>query len=131
MLKATERRRLAAHWPASASRARQSTAPSESRSRMRRKVADRSFPRTGSRRVRGLDSGGAPRLVCAHAGGAGNRTRGASMSATDVARENVEAFNAGDWDRFRATFADECVYDEPGTQRHLEGQDAITEANRG
>ena len=53
------------------------------------------------------------------------------MSSTDVARQNVEAFNAADWERFRATFATECVYDEPATQRHLEGQDAILEANRG
>src|SRR5947209_1424400 len=55
----------------------------------------------------------------------------ASMNSVDVARENIEAFNAGDWDRFRATFATACVYDEPATQRHLEGQEAIVEANRG
>jgi steroid delta-isomerase-like uncharacterized protein len=53
------------------------------------------------------------------------------MSTTDVARENVEAFNAGDWDRFRATLAGDCVYDELATQRHMEGQDAIIDANRG
>jgi len=53
------------------------------------------------------------------------------MSSTDVARQNVEAFNAGDWDGFRETLADECVYDEPATRRHLEGQDAVLEANRG
>ncbi len=53
------------------------------------------------------------------------------MSATEVARENVEAFNAGDWDRFRATLADGSVYDEPGTQRHIEGTDAVIEANQG
>jgi steroid delta-isomerase-like uncharacterized protein len=53
------------------------------------------------------------------------------MSSVDVARENVEAFNAGDWERFGATLAVGCVYDEPATQRHLEGQAAILEANRG
>jgi steroid delta-isomerase-like uncharacterized protein len=53
------------------------------------------------------------------------------MTSTDVARENIEAFNAGDWERFRATLATGCVYDEPATQRHLEGQEAILEANRG
>ena len=53
------------------------------------------------------------------------------MSSTDVARENVEAFNAGDWDRFGATLADQCVYDELATRRRLEGRDAIVEANRG
>jgi steroid delta-isomerase-like uncharacterized protein len=53
------------------------------------------------------------------------------MSTTDVARENVEAFNAADWDRFRATLSSDCVYDELATQRHIEGQDAIIDANRG
>lgn len=53
------------------------------------------------------------------------------MSSTDVARENVEAFNAADWDRFRATLTADSVYDEMATQRHLEGQDAIIDANRG
>jgi steroid delta-isomerase-like uncharacterized protein len=53
------------------------------------------------------------------------------MSSVDVARENIEAFNSGDWDRFRSTLSGDCVYDEPGTQRHVEGQDAIIELNRG
>jgi steroid delta-isomerase-like uncharacterized protein len=53
------------------------------------------------------------------------------MTSIDVARANVEAFNAGDWDRFSATLAEECVYDEPATQRHLEGLDAVLDANRG
>jgi steroid delta-isomerase-like uncharacterized protein len=53
------------------------------------------------------------------------------MGNVDVAREQIEAFNAGDWDRFRSTLSDNCVYDEPGTQRHVEGQDAILEINQG
>jgi steroid delta-isomerase-like uncharacterized protein len=53
------------------------------------------------------------------------------VSNVDVAREQIEAFNAGDWDRFQATIAQDCVYDEPGTQRHAEGSDAIVELNRG
>jgi len=53
------------------------------------------------------------------------------MSSIDVARENVDAFNAGDWERFKATFADGAVYDEAATQRHLVGHEAIVEANRG
>jgi steroid delta-isomerase-like uncharacterized protein len=53
------------------------------------------------------------------------------MSSTDVAREQVEAFSAGDWDRFRATLTDDSVYDELATQRHIEGADAIVDANRG
>jgi steroid delta-isomerase-like uncharacterized protein len=52
------------------------------------------------------------------------------MTSTDVARANIEAFNAGDWEGLAATFADKCVYDELATHRHLEGQEAIVEANR-
>jgi steroid delta-isomerase-like uncharacterized protein len=48
-----------------------------------------------------------------------------------LAREGVEAFNAGDWERFRATLAPNSVYEEPGTQRRLEGPDAIIEVNEG
>ena len=33
------------------------------------------------------------------------------MTSTDVARANIEAFNAGDWEGLAATFADKCVYD--------------------
>ena len=53
------------------------------------------------------------------------------MTSTDVARANIEAFNVGDWKGLAATFADKCVYDELATHRHLEGQEAIVEANRG
>ena len=53
------------------------------------------------------------------------------MSSVDIAREQIEAFNAADWDRFGATMSPDCVYDEPGTQRHVEGADAIIEINRG
>ena len=53
------------------------------------------------------------------------------MSNVDIACEQIEAFNAGDWDRFRSTLADDSVYDELATQRHLEGQDAILDATRG
>src|SRR3954466_13006697 len=53
------------------------------------------------------------------------------MSSVDIAREQVEAFNAGDWERFRGTLSDDSVYDELATQRHIEGQDAIVDANRG
>ena len=52
------------------------------------------------------------------------------MSTIDIAREQIDAFNAGDWDRFQATLDPDCVYDEPGTQRHVEGTEAILEINR-
>ncbi len=38
-----------------------------------------------------------------------------------VGRELVEAFNAGDWDRFRATLTPDVVYEESGTGRRVEG----------
>lgn len=53
------------------------------------------------------------------------------MSAADVARESIEAFNASDWDRFRSLHAEDVVEDEFGTQRHIEGIDALMEANQG
>src|SRR5215218_6598748 len=42
---------------------------------------------------------------------------------TAIAREVVEAFNAGDWDRFRAVLGDALVYEETGTGRRVEGID--------
>lgn len=53
------------------------------------------------------------------------------MGATDVARESIDAFNAGDWDRFRALHAEDVVEDELATQRRMEGIDALLEANQG
>ena len=48
-----------------------------------------------------------------------------------VAHEEIEAFNADDWERFGATLATDAVYEEPGTQRRVEGTDAILELNQG
>jgi steroid delta-isomerase-like uncharacterized protein len=48
-----------------------------------------------------------------------------------IAQENVDAFNAGDWDRMRATLAPDSVYEEFATQRRIEGADKVTEANQG
>jgi steroid delta-isomerase-like uncharacterized protein len=53
------------------------------------------------------------------------------MSSIDVARENIEAFNMGDWERFQTTLAEDPVYHELATQRRLVGHEAIIEANRG
>ena len=48
-----------------------------------------------------------------------------------VARENVEALNAGDPGRFKATLAPDSVYDEVGTRRRVLGSDRITEVVHG
>jgi steroid delta-isomerase-like uncharacterized protein len=42
---------------------------------------------------------------------------------TAIAREVVDAFNAADWDRFRAVLADGLVYEESGTGRRVAGID--------
>jgi steroid delta-isomerase-like uncharacterized protein len=55
----------------------------------------------------------------------------AEEDLVQVARENVDTFTAGDWDRMRATMTPDSVYDEFPTQRHVQGADAIIEANRG
>ena len=49
----------------------------------------------------------------------------AVQTAVDVLRENIEAFNAGDEERFKATLAADAVYREFGTQRTVEGRDEI------
>ncbi len=51
--------------------------------------------------------------------------------AVRIVRENIEAFNAADWERVRATLAPDCVYDEVGTQRRMEGADDIIQAFQG
>jgi steroid delta-isomerase-like uncharacterized protein len=48
-----------------------------------------------------------------------------------VARENLEAFNADDWARMKATMTNNSVYEEFATQRRIQGADQIIEANRG
>jgi steroid delta-isomerase-like uncharacterized protein len=54
-----------------------------------------------------------------------------AMSAIDAVRDEVESFNAGDWDRLRATLADDAVYEEPATQRTSRGAEDILSVNRG
>ena len=45
-----------------------------------------------------------------------------------VARENIDAFNSGDWRRFEATLTADSVYDEVGTQQRMQGADARAKA---
>ena len=51
-----------------------------------------------------------------------------AQSAEDVARESVECYNAGDFDRLRSLLADDFYEEELATQRRLEGADARVEA---
>ena len=48
-----------------------------------------------------------------------------------IAREAVEAFNASDWDRSKAILTPDYVYNELGTQRRIEGPDAVVAAMQG
>jgi steroid delta-isomerase-like uncharacterized protein len=48
-----------------------------------------------------------------------------------IARENIEAANAQDWPRFKATLTDGVVYDEVGTGRKMKGADQWVEAYQG
>jgi steroid delta-isomerase-like uncharacterized protein len=61
-----------------------------------------------------------------HATGSLRPAKGAGMNDTeliDLAGELVEAFNAADWPRFRATLGDEVTYEEAGTGRQVHGAD--------
>ena len=48
-----------------------------------------------------------------------------------LARENVEAYSAGDWQRLKAPLAPDVVYDEVGSQRRLRGADQMVQAYQG
>jgi steroid delta-isomerase-like uncharacterized protein len=54
-----------------------------------------------------------------------------ASSAVDVARQSVESFNAGDFDRMRSVYAADSYEEELATQRRLEGVDAQIDAARG
>jgi steroid delta-isomerase-like uncharacterized protein len=52
-------------------------------------------------------------------------------SEVDVARETIDCFNAGDWDRLRALHAPDCVEEEFSTERTLNGFDEMLDAAQG
>ena len=45
----------------------------------------------------------------------------AEQDLIPVARGAVDAFNASDWERYKAAMTSDCVYDEVGTSRILRG----------
>jgi steroid delta-isomerase-like uncharacterized protein len=49
----------------------------------------------------------------------------------NVAREQVDAFSNGDWERLRAGLASDARYDEFGTDRKVEGPEQIVELFKG
>ena len=48
-----------------------------------------------------------------------------------IAREQVEGFNSGDWERVRAGLASDSRLDELGTERKVEGPEKIVELFKG
>ncbi len=52
------------------------------------------------------------------------------QDVTRVLKENIEAFNAGDWQRMKATLAADSSYEEAGTQRRIQGADEIVKADQ-
>ena len=48
-----------------------------------------------------------------------------------IAREQVDAFNSGDWERMRAGLASDSRYDELGTERKIDGPEKIVELFKG
>ena len=57
-----------------------------------------------------------------------------ALTATElvkIAREQVDAFNKGDWEQLRATLASDSRYDELGTERKIEGPEMIVELFKG
>ena len=45
--------------------------------------------------------------------------------AVEVAKENIEAFNKGDWEKFTKSLASDSVYEETATQRKVKGGDQV------
>jgi steroid delta-isomerase-like uncharacterized protein len=54
----------------------------------------------------------------------------AEQDLIDVARQEVEAFTQGDWDRFRELHTPDVVYDEVATGRRIEGIEEAIDVNR-
>jgi steroid delta-isomerase-like uncharacterized protein len=48
-----------------------------------------------------------------------------------IVREQVDAFNSGDWERMRAGLASDARYDELGTERKVDGPETIVELYKG
>jgi steroid delta-isomerase-like uncharacterized protein len=49
----------------------------------------------------------------------------------EIAREQIDAFNQGDWELLRGRLAFDARYDELGTERKVEGPEKIVELFKG
>jgi steroid delta-isomerase-like uncharacterized protein len=50
-----------------------------------------------------------------------------SQTSTEAARGFIQAYNGADWNRFEASLAPDCLYDEVGTGRQARGPHEITD----
>jgi steroid delta-isomerase-like uncharacterized protein len=48
-----------------------------------------------------------------------------------VARENIDAFGAGDWERVRVTMTEDSIYQEYATGRRVQGAENVLQADQG
>jgi len=55
----------------------------------------------------------------------------ATQDLTQIAREIVTTYSSGDWTAFKNLMTPDAVYDEIGTQRKIQGPDAIASALQG
>ena len=55
----------------------------------------------------------------------------AADAMVKIAREQVAAFNSGDWEQMRAGLASDSRYDELGTERKIDGPEKILELFKG
>jgi steroid delta-isomerase-like uncharacterized protein len=53
-----------------------------------------------------------------------------SQRTMQLAREAVEAFSTGDWERLRTALAPDAVWEQVCTEDRFEGLDAVVELNR-
>ncbi|MFQ5426316.1 MAG: ester cyclase [Gaiellales bacterium] len=53
------------------------------------------------------------------------------MDAIKVAIDNIEAFSAGNWEEFQAGLSSDSIYEEPATQRRVQGASQIAGAVQG
>ena len=54
-----------------------------------------------------------------------------AVEMVKIAREQVDAFNSGDWERVRAGLASDSRLDELGTERKIDGPEKIVELFKG
>jgi steroid delta-isomerase-like uncharacterized protein len=54
----------------------------------------------------------------------------AEQDVVKLAREEIDAFNAGDWQRFKTPLAADAIYQEPATQRRVQGPDQAVQISQ-